>query len=159
MANCNITLEIFDYEPKNNHSIVINDLICIFILDNYEGSINIGQYKLQKINHQVKNIKNDIKYLLKIFNLKTMNIIGLSEIILPLSLIQNPCFLSQEIKKKCIISIIDSILEKKFILSINIKIDLLNLTRNNILSNKSNKTTFFKRKKIMIQNFNFMMDL
>ncbi len=158
MTNCNITLEIFDYEPKNNHSILINDLICIFILDKYEGSINIGQYKLQKINHQVNNIKNDIKYLLKIFNLKTMNIIGLSEIILPLSLIKNSCFISKEIKKKCIISIMDSILEKKFILSINVKIDLLNLTRN-ITSNKTNKTTFFKRKKIMIQNYNFMWDL
>ena len=158
MTNCNITLEIYDYEPKNSHSIVINDLICIFILDKYEGSINIGQYKLQKINHQVNNIKNDIKYLIKIFNLKTMNIIGLSEIILPLSLIKNPCFISKEIKKICIISIIDSISDKKFILSINIKIDLLNLTRNNI-SKKTNKTTFFKRKKIMIQNYNFMMDL
>ena len=41
MSNCNITLEIIGYEPKNLESITFNDLNCIFKLDNFEFTINI----------------------------------------------------------------------------------------------------------------------
>ena len=48
MTNCDITIQIIDCESKNNQIIPFNDLICIFQMDNYEGTINIGQYKFQK---------------------------------------------------------------------------------------------------------------
>ena len=49
MTNCDITIQIKGYEPKNNQSIPFNDLICIFQMDNYEDIINIVQYKFHKI--------------------------------------------------------------------------------------------------------------
>ena len=109
MTNCDITIQIKGYEPKNNQSIPFNDLICIFQMDNYEGTINIGQYKFQKIQHQIKNIKNDLKYIIKVFDYKKMINLGLSDITIPYSLIKNTnIFSNNEINKKCFISITDS---------------------------------------------------
>ena len=71
MSNCNFILEIIGYEPKNIDPTLFNDFVCIFKLDNFEGKINIGQYNIQKINHIVKNIKNDLKYMIRVINLKT----------------------------------------------------------------------------------------
>ena len=85
MSNCDITIQIINYEPKKNALIPFNDLICIFQINTYEGTINIGQYKFQKINHQINSIKKGLKYTIKIFNFKTMLILGLSDIIIPFS--------------------------------------------------------------------------
>jgi hypothetical protein len=40
--------KINNYEPKKNMLIPFNDLIYIFQINNYEGTINIGQYKISK---------------------------------------------------------------------------------------------------------------
>ncbi len=162
MTNCNITIQIIGCESKNNQIIPFNDLICIFQMDNYEGTINIGQYKFQKIHHQIKNIKNDLKYNIKVFNYKEMTNLGLSFIIIPYSLIKNSnIFSNNEIKKKCLISITDSKInnnyfnyhtkENEFILSINIKFEVLSKTN---LSKKKNNMSqgFFKRNNINLHN-------
>lgn len=164
MTNCDITIQIKGYEPKNNQSIPFNDLICIFQMDNYEGTINIGQYKFQKIQHQIKNIKNDLKYIIKVFDYKKMINLGLSDITIPYSLIKNTnIFSNNEINKKCFISITDSkinnnhyffdysIKENEFIISINIKFEVLNKT--NLPKKKNNMSQgFFKRKNINLHN-------
>ena len=82
MSNCDITIQIINYEPKKNTLIPFNDLICIFQINNYGGTINIEQYKFQKINHQINNVKKDLKYTIKIFNFKIMLTLGLSDIII-----------------------------------------------------------------------------
>lgn len=158
MSNYDIIIEINDYESRNYKFISFNDLICIFILDNYEGSINIGQCKFQKIKHRVYNVKSNLKYMLKIFNLKTMCIIGISELIIPYSNIIN-----KDINKKCIIKIEESnnsTLEnlKEIIISFKIKIEVLKT------SNKNNIKGYLKKKNKIRNNplgikYNYIMEL
>ncbi len=161
MTNCDFTIQINGYESKNSQIIPFNDLICIFQMDNYEGTINIGQYKFQKIHHKINNIKNDLKYIIKVFNYKEMTHLGISDINIPYSLIKNSnIFSSNEINKKCSISITDSkinnnlnypINENEFIISINIKFEILN--KKNLPKKKNNMSQgFFKRNKINLQN-------
>ncbi len=158
MSNYDIIIEINDYESRNYKFISFNDLICIFILDNYEGSINIGQCKFQKIKHRVYNVKSNLKYMLKIFNLKIMCIIGISELIIPYSNIIN-----KDINKKCIIKIEESnncTLEnlKEIIISFKIKIEVLKT------SNKNNIKGYLKKKNRIRSNplgikYNYIMEL
>ena len=158
MSNYDIIIEINDYESRNYKFISFNDLICIFILDNYEGSINIGQCKFQKIKHRVYNVKSNLKYMLKIFNLKTMCIIGISELIIPYSNIIN-----KDINKKCIIKIEESnncTLEnlKEIIISFKIKIEVLKT------SNKNNIKGYLKKKNRIRNNplgikYNYIKEL
>jgi hypothetical protein len=42
MTNCNITIEIQNYQPKNLQNIQYSDLLCIIKLDNFEGKINLN---------------------------------------------------------------------------------------------------------------------
>ena len=158
MSNYDIIIEINDYESRNYKFISFNDLICIFILDNYEGSINIGQCKFQKIKHRIYNVTSNLKYMLKIFNLKTMCIIGISELIIPYSNIIN-----KDINKKCIIKIEESnnsTLEnlKEIIISFKIKIEVLKT------SNKNNIKGYLKKKNKIRNNplgikYNYIMEL
>ena len=84
--------------------LTFNDIICIFQINNYGGTINIEQYKFQKINHQINNVKKDLKYTIKIFNFKIMLTLGLSDIIIPFYQIKKSHFFSNnKINKKCII--------------------------------------------------------
>ena len=143
MSNCNITLEIIGFEPKNLESISFNDLNCIFKLDNFEGKINIGQYNTQKINHIVKNVKNDLKYMIRVINLKTKSLIGLTEIIIPFSLIKSTnVSCSNEINKQCIL-IINIIND-----NIKVKFDIISRNQNSLIK-KNNKTQNYFSPKIL----------
>ena len=158
MSNCNITLEITGYEPKNLESITFKDLNCIFKLDNFEGKINIGQYNIQKINHIVKNVKNDLKYMIRVINLKTKSLIGLTEIIIPFSLIKSTnVSCSNEINKQCILTMITSIKhlfldsfskEKDIKLNIKVKFDIISRNQNSLIK-KNNKTQNYFSPKIL----------
>ena len=158
MSNCNITLEIIGFEPKNLESISFNDLNCIFKLDNFEGKINIGQYNTQKINHIVKNVKSDLKYMIRVINLKTKSLIGLTEIIIPFSLIKSTnVSCSNEINKQCILTMITSIKhlfldsfskEKDIKLNIKVKFDIISRNQNSLIK-KNNKTQNYFSPKIL----------
>ena len=158
MSNCNITLEIIGYEPKNLESISFNDLNCIFKLDNFEGTINIGKYNIQKINHIVKNIKNDLKYMIRVINLKTKSLIGITEIIIPISLIKSTnVSSSNEINKQCSLTMITSTKhlffgsfsnEKEIKLNIKVKVDVISRNHNSLVK-KNNKTQNYFSPKII----------
>ncbi len=158
MSNCNITLEITGYEPKNLESITFKDLNCIFKLDNFEGKINIGQYNIQKINHIVKNIKNDLKYMIRVINLKTKSLIGITEIVVPISLIKSTNISSSnEINKQCILTLINSnkylffgSFSKEKDIKLNIKVKFCIISRNhNSLAKINNKTQNYFSPKIL----------
>ena len=162
MSNCNILLEITGFEPKNIDSIPYKDLICIFKLDNYEGRINIGEYNNQKINNVVKNVKKDLKFMIKIVNIKSNSLIGISDIILPFSLIKSTNILSKnEINKQCLLTMIESTKhslfgsfskERDIKISICIKFEVL--SRNNIsfIKRNYNKSQGLLNKTLKIEN-------
>ena len=164
MSNCDITIQIINYEPKKNTLIPFNDLICIFQINNYEGTINIGQYKFQKINHQINNIKKDLKYTIKIFNFKTILTFGFSEIIIPFSLIKNShSFTKNEINKKCIIK--NNEINEDIIIHIKIRFQILNAMKYYLPSKRYNMSlNSLNKKNIKIKNplnqkFNYFTEL
>ena len=164
MSNCDITIQIINYEPKKNALIPFNDLICIFQINTYEGTINIGQYKFQKINHQINNIKKDLKYTIKIFNFKTILTFGFSEIIIPFSIIKNShSFTKNEINKKCIIK--NNEINEDIIIHIKIRFQILNAMKYHLPSKRSNMSLHsLNKKNIKIKNplnqkFNYFTEL
>ena len=164
MSNCDITIQIINYEPKKNTLIPFNDLICIFQINNYEGTINIGQYKFQKINHQINNIKKDLKYTIKIFNFKTILTFGFSEIIIPFSIIKNShSFTKNEINKKCIIK--NNEINEDIIIHIKIRFQILNAMKYYLPSKRYNMSlNSLNKKNIKIKNplnqkFNYFTEL
>ena len=148
MTNCNISIQIINYEPNNLSKIDLTDLVCLFKLDNFEGEINLSEISFQTINHIIKNIKKDLKYNIRLINSKSNSLIGISDYIIPLSLIKktnkNSSF---EIKKKCSLIMIEStkrILfgafskESNFIIEIFANVKILNKNKTNSFIIKNN---------------------
>ena len=146
MTNCNITIEIQNYQPKNLQNIQYSDLLCIIKLDNFEGKINLNEHSSQKVNHIVKNIKKDIKYNIRLMNIKSNSLIGISDLIIPLSMIKKTDINSNfEINKSCSLTMIEStkrllfgsvLKERNFIIEIISTIEVLS---------KSKTKSFFVR--------------
>ena len=82
MTNCNISIQIINYEPNNLSKIDLTDLVCLFKLDNFEGEINLSEISFQKINNIIKNIKKDLKYNIRLINSKSNSLIGISDYII-----------------------------------------------------------------------------
>ena len=135
MTNCNITIEIQNYQPNNLSHIQYSDLLCIIKLDNFEGNINLNEISSQKVNHIVKNIKKDVKYNIRLMNIKSNSLIGISDLIIPLSFIKKTNINSSfEIKKSCSLTMIEStkrllfgsvLKERNFIIDIISNIEVL----------------------------------
>ena len=78
MNCCTILIKIKDFMPKLS-KIPFNNYICIFTNDDFEGRISLMQYEYQHINHEIKDIKSDINYKIKLIDLISQKIIGISE--------------------------------------------------------------------------------
>ena len=162
MSNCNFILEIIGYEPKNIDPTLFNDFVCIFKLDNYEGKINIGQYMSQKINHFVKNIKSDLKYMIRMINLKTNSLIGITDLIIPFSLIKSTNVLSNnEINKQCILTMLESTKhllfgtfskERDIKISIKVSFEVLSRNNNNLIKKNYKSQAILKNKNLKFEN-------
>ncbi len=162
MSNCNLKLEITGYEPKNIEPSLFNDFVCIFKLDNFEGKINIGQYISQKINHFVKNIKNDLKYMIRMINLKTNSLIGITDLIIPFSLIKSTNVLSSnEINKQCILTMLESTKhllfgtfskERDIKISIKVSFEVLSRNNNNLIKKNYKSQAVLKNKNLKFEN-------
>ena len=146
MTNCNITIEIQNFQPKNLQNIQYSDLLCLIKLDNFEGKINLNEYSSQKVNHIVKNIKKDIKYNIRLMNIKSNSLIGISDLIIPLTIIKKTEINSNfEINKSCSLTMIEStkrllfgsvLKERNFIIEIKSNVEVLS---------KSKTKSFFVR--------------
>ena len=146
MTNCNITIEIQNFQSKNLQNIQYSDLLCIIKLDNFEGKINLNEHSSQKVNHIVKNIKKDIKCNIRLMNIKSNSLIGISDLIIPLTMIKKTEINSNfEINKSCSLTMIEStkrllfgsvLKERNFIIEIKSNVEVLS---------KSKTKSFFVR--------------
>ena len=166
MTNCNVTIEIRNYEPKNLPNIQFSDFICLFKLDNFEGTINLGENSIQKINHMIKNIKKDIKYNIRLMNIKLNSLIGISDFIIPFQQIKKSNINSTfEVKKLSSLTMIESTKrllfnslskDRNFLIEISSNVEILSksktksfIVRNNpsfptMPSSIQSKKSFFK---------------
>ena len=78
MNCCTILIKIKDFLPKLS-KIPYDNYICIFTHDEFEGRISLMQYKYQHINHEIIDIKSDINYKIKVVDVISNKIIGISE--------------------------------------------------------------------------------
>ena len=169
MTNCNITIEITNYEPKHLSNINFTDLICLFKYENIEESINLGDNLNKKINHILKNIKNDIKYNIRLKNQKTKLLIGICNFIIPIYKIHKTNINSHLIySKNCLLTMIESTKralfgslskERNFTIEINAKIEILNRNKLNSFFVKTNSSlptmpSLIKGKKSFCNNNN-----
>ena len=150
MTNCNITIEITNYEPKYLPNIDFTDLICFFKYENIEETINLGDHFNQKINHILKNIKSDIKYYVRLKSQKSKSLIGLCNFIIPIYKINkaniNATFIYS---KNCLLTMIESTKrtifgslskERNFILEINSKIQIISKSKTNSFYVRTNSS-------------------
>ena len=78
MNCCTVLIKIKDFMPKLS-KIPFNNYICVFTNNDFEGRISLMQYEYQHINHEIKDIKSDIIYKIKLIDLISQKIIGISE--------------------------------------------------------------------------------
>ena len=78
MDCCTILIKIKDFMPKLS-KIPFNNYICIFTNNDFEGRISLMQYEYQHINHEIRDINSDINYKIKLFDIISKKIIGISE--------------------------------------------------------------------------------
>lgn len=78
MNCCTILIKIKDFMPKLS-KIPFNNYICIFTNNDFEGRISLMQYEYQHINHEIRDINSDINYKIKLFDIISKKIIGISE--------------------------------------------------------------------------------
>ena len=78
MNCCTILIKIKDFIPKLS-KIPYENFICIFTNDVFEGRISLLQYEYQHVNHEIKDIKSDIIYKIKVIDILSKKIIGISE--------------------------------------------------------------------------------
>ena len=78
MNCCTILIKIKDFIPKLS-KVPYENFICIFTNDGFEGRISLMQYEYQNINHEIKDIKSDIIYKIKVLDIISKKMIGISE--------------------------------------------------------------------------------
>ena len=88
MNCCTILLKIKDFIPKLS-KIPYENFICIFTNEDFEGRISLMQYEYQHINHEIKDIKSDIIYKIKVIDIISKKIIGISEHCIKYNIINN----------------------------------------------------------------------
>ena len=88
MNCCSVIIKIKDFLPKLS-KIPYENYICIFTNNEFEGRISLMQYEYQHINHEIKDIKSDIIYKIKVIDLISKKIIGISEHCLKFDIINN----------------------------------------------------------------------
>ena len=88
MNCCSILIKIKDFLPKLS-KIPYQNYICIFTHEEFEGRISLMQYEYQHINHEIKDIKSDIIYKIKLMDIITKKYIGISEHCIKYDIINN----------------------------------------------------------------------
>ena len=88
MNCCTVLIKIKDFIPKLSKESYDN-YICIFNNNEFEGRISLMQYEYQHINHEIKDIKSDIIYKIKVIDLISKEIIGISEHCIKYEVINN----------------------------------------------------------------------
>jgi len=145
MANCQITLKIKDFYPKIE-SLSLYNLKCLISNGNNISEIYFSNYKKEKYIHQPKVVNSDLNYIIKLINCENSSLIGISELIVPFSIINqinqiNPIIYNDQIKfvmdQKTKRRIFGSLIgEETIILSIIIEINLITESTKNKSSNK-----------------------
>ena len=88
MNCCTVLIKIKDFLPKLSKESYDN-YICIFNNDEFEGRISLMQYEYQHINHEIKDINSDVIYKIKVIDLISKEIIGISEYCIKFEVINN----------------------------------------------------------------------
>ena len=81
-------IKIKDSIPKLSKEYYDN-YICIFNNNEFEGRISLMQYEYQHINHEIKDINSDVIYKIKVIDLISKEIIGISEYCIKFEVINN----------------------------------------------------------------------
>ena len=106
MTSCTISLEVTDYEPKDNKSIPFNDFEFRVRCDGItEEKLKLSEHTTNHIITNLHQIHRDIKFTIRIHSIKNNNLIGICDYIIPYSLIhktQNGASFSH-IKKSTVI--------------------------------------------------------
>ena len=88
MTSCTISLEITDYEPKSTKTIPFNDLEFRVRCDGItEEKLKLSDHLTNHITTTLRQIHRDIKFTLRIHNIKTNNLLGICDYIIPYTLI------------------------------------------------------------------------
>ena len=88
MTSCTISLEVTDYEPKSTKTIPFNDLEFRVRCDGItEEKLKLSDHLTNHITTTLQQIHRDIKFTIRIHNIKTNNLIGICDYIIPYTLI------------------------------------------------------------------------
>ena len=87
MTNILVTLRIEDYGPKVPN-IKFNNFICLMLNENYIGHIPLSGMQPYECTQEIKELKSDIRYNIRIFTADDNVLIGISEFLLAQSVIE-----------------------------------------------------------------------
>ena len=84
MTSCTISLEVTDYEPKSNKTIPFNHLEFRVRCDGItEEKLKLSDHLTNHITTTLHQIHRDIKFTIRIHNIKTNNLLGICDYIIP----------------------------------------------------------------------------
>ena len=107
MSTCTIIIKIKDYFPKID-SIPYQNFICLFTSGENEGQIPLISGDNEGYQHQIKNIVSDIKYKVHVLDYNDMSLIGMCEMTISYSIINQispPNGFIQEQQKKLLMDL------------------------------------------------------
>ena len=107
MSTCTIIIKIKDYFPKID-SIPYQNFICLFTSGENEGQIPLISGDNEGYQHQIKNILSDIKYKVHVLDYNDMSLIGMCEMTISYSIINQispPNGFIQEQQKKLLMDL------------------------------------------------------
>ena len=107
MSTCTIIIKIKDYFPKID-SIPYQNFICLFTNGENEGQIPLISGDNEGYQHQIKNIVSDIKYKVHVLDYNDMSLIGMCEMTISYSIINQispPNGFIQEQQKKLLMDL------------------------------------------------------
>ena len=107
MSTCTIIIKIKDYFPKID-SIPYQNFICLFTSGENEGQIPLISGENEGYQHQIKNILSDIKYKVHVLDYNDMSLIGMCEMTISYSIINQinpPNGFIQEQQKKLLMDL------------------------------------------------------